>query len=59
MSISLNIIPPRGFDVYNDLVLSPLLFELGSDCRKTIKGWARLEKVVEAKLSIEYIKNNL
>ena len=46
------VIPPRG------LVLSRLLFEPASDCRKTNKGCSRVEKVVETKLTIEYIKNN-
>ena len=37
-----------------DLVLSHVLFEPASDCRKTNKGWGCVEKMVEAKL-----KNNL
>ena len=47
------IIPPRG------LVLSHLLFEPTSGWRKTNKGWGCVEKVVETKFSIQYIKNNL
>ena len=43
----------------HDLVLSHLLFEPASDCRKASKGWGCVEKVVETKLSIQYIKKNL
>ena len=43
----------------DDLVLSRLLFEPASDGRKTYKGWGCAEKEVEAKLSMQYIKNNL
>ena len=42
-----------------DLVLSRLLFEPTSDCRKTDKSWVCVEKVIETKLSIQYIKSNL
>ena len=38
----------------HDLVLSRLLFEPASDCKKRNKGWGCAEKVVEAKLSIQY-----
>ena len=43
----------------NDIVLSRFLFEPASDCRKTNKGCGCVEKVVETKLSIQYVKNNL
>ena len=42
----------------HDLVLSRLSFEPAADWRKTNKGWGAIEKVVETKLSIQYIKNN-
>ena len=47
---------PRGFD---DLVLSRLLFEPASDRRKTNEDCGCIEKEVEIKLSIQYIKSNL
>ena len=39
----------------HDLVLSRLLFEPASDCRKTNKGWGCVEKVVETKLIAVFI----
>ena len=47
---------PRGLHY---LVLSRLLFEPASDWRKTNEGCGCVEKEVETKLSIQYIKNNL
>ena len=47
---------PRGFD---DLVFSRLLFEPASDRRKTNEGSGCVEKEVDTKLSVQYIKNNL
>ena len=56
LSISiLNI--PSWFSYLHDLVLPRVLFEPDSDWRKTSKGC--VEKVVETKLSIQDIKNNL
>ena len=43
--------------MFKCLVLSGLLFEPASDCRKSSQGWGCVEKVVETKLSIKYIKN--
>ena len=43
----------------HDLVLSCLLFEPASDCTNTNKGWSCIENVVETKLGIQYVKNNL
>ena len=51
---SLTIIPSSWLSCLHDLVLSHLLFEPASDCRKTNKGWGCVEKVVETKLSIQY-----
>ena len=38
--------------------MSHLLFEPASDWKKINKGWGCVEKVVETKLSMQYIKNN-
>ena len=47
LPILLTVIPPRGFDVcLHDLVLSCLLSEPASDCRKANKGWGCVEKVL-------------
>ena len=58
LSISLTIIPLWLWCLH-DLVLPRLLFEPASDWRKTNKGWGCVEKEVETKFSIQYIKNNL
>ena len=58
MSVSLTNIP-SWLGCLHDLVLSRLLFAPDLDWRKTIKGCGSIEKEVETKLSIHYIKNNL
>ena len=50
---------PSWLCCLHDLVLSHLLFEPASECRKTDKHCGCVEKVVEVKLSIQYIKNKL
>ena len=42
------------FSCLHDLILFRLLFEPASDCGKTNKGLGCVEKMVEAKLSIQY-----
>ena len=43
----------------HDLVLFRLLFEPALELRKTNKGCGCVEKEIEGKISIQYIKNNL
>ena len=43
----------------HDSVLFRLLFEPALELRKTNKGCGCVEKVIEGKISIQYIKNNL
>ena len=43
----------------HDLVLSRLLSEPVSDCRKTTNGWSCVEKAAETRLNIQHIKNSL
>ena len=58
MSVSLTNIP-SWLGCLHDLVLSRLSFAPDLDWRKTIKGCGCIEKEVETKLSIHYIKKNL
>ena len=48
---------PRGFDVY--MIIWIIIIWTCTNYRKIHQGRGCVEKVVEAKLSIQYIKNNL
>ena len=59
LSISLTIILPRGFDVYMIYFFLPYYLNLLEIVEKKNKGGGCVVKMVETKLRIQYIKNNL
>ena len=59
LSISLTVIPPRDFDIYMIWFCFTYYLNLLQIGEKQAKVEVALKKVVETKLSIQHMKNNL